>query len=772
MLETVCPKCGATEIHAENAATVCSMCGAQLPRHAAPLIAASVASSEPSKKLIYLIVGFGSAICLFLLAVVILLMSGRGAPSVSQPTSVEEAKRDPAPQHEAVVEPVKTQIPQSPSKPAGPIETGIFFAVNGIPLQGERATVPLNSSASRAFLVVAVTKPIFDGILLDKVHLAITDSSIAITPLYFGHDAGRFVENGIAQMPRTIFEGRKNALAHGVTALVFIIPRSSHGGALKITNSNFEAPAMAWTVPEPGTAPVVANNTPRNVAQQRPIAVQSTNKPAFRFISVASSVRGESWSHQLDGVAPGEICQLIKAPEGMTVNAAGVLAWQVPPQFAGMKEVVVEITTDRTKRVVKFPLNAAMRKGAIVVDIERLPGMTDAQNYLPLDGVVARAVVTRDGRYAVCGIPEKNRLAVVDLVEAAEIASIPWPVGNKPSGFAAGGDRVVAYDRDKETLNVYELKSGRLQNSFPNPFQNPICDLVMGRDHDDAVVCAATETRTGQIDAVSLPEGRRMNLFGKLDTQQICGYAVRMTAGSDLSVITARRVNVGPEGAILFQRTGNSYSYAYEHASEGILFPLSGNELAGSHKILGFNLKPSIEYATESTILGIRPVLGSDLLIGIGQTKVYYFSRNNPTSLREWTTLPGATSAYQSMRNAAPWIDRKPVECIQMSATVGRGYILPGDASGIIIVTSDGPVATPPTLATGGIFKVTPGVAWSEKIGTLGSTKGLTWELEKAPAGLTIAQDGTLNWSVPPDFHGPVECNLAIQGTAERTGAN
>src|SRR6185295_11168367 len=148
----------------------------------------------------------------------------------------------------------------------------------------------------------------------------------------------------------------------------------------------------------------------------------------------------------------GETYELDKAPADMKISADGTLTWQVPPRYSASADVQLYSTNADQKRLIKFKLNAGKRTKDGVVAVERLPKMSDDQEYLPLDGKIARVAVVQDGRYAVCGIPDKNRLAVIDLVEIKEIASIDWPVTDKPGGFAAGGERVVVYDRQREVL--------------------------------------------------------------------------------------------------------------------------------------------------------------------------------------------------------------------------------------------------------------------------------------------------------------------------------
>lgn len=775
MRETVCPDCGASQSISDIEAGVCSECGARMRR----AIGAPPAAPASSKKLAWLIIGFGSAICLLLVVVVgLLLKSG----SSNQPTAKREPAWSPDDDLKIVAKPETPRKNDLNDAPATKTEGQTFaptreekrtpefsshFLAEQLATNGTGINIQRRGTENQIWLVAILKTPVTDKNLLTM--LQFKSPNWYCQPTYAGVEMGRAVNGAFPELPTTDFVALNELKSRPANSVAFLIPRRDNTAVIRYLNGKDMGQNIAWASPVTGTS-LVENRNKTTVTPNRVTPPRSATPKRSQVTAVDAplAVRGEPWSLKLDPTDPGDTYRVAKGPTGLTVDVNGTAAWQVPPRYGGPEDVVIEVVNADSKRTMKFTLTAGKRTKDGVEAIERLPKMTDDQEYLPLDGRVARMIPVQDGRFAVCGIAEKKRLAVVDLVEIKEIASIEWPVlTDKSCGFAAGGERVVVYDRQKEMLNVYNLRTGVKENSFRNPLPQSLSDVVMGSAKDDAICCAATEGDGPEciIDIVTLPQGRRLNVGpGPTQLQRISRHPVRLIAGADLSIVTVSRIGVSPEGAILLMRAGNTYTFTYEHESPGLLYPLSGQELCGSRAMYGHDLKKKLEIGEKKSLQGLRPVMGSDLLLGLAHDKAFYFARNSAEPLREWAALPDKTAASSS-RGFPRWLNRRPIECIGFSAIVGRGYILPGDAFGLLVVISDKTVAAPPSIASSGGFTVIAGAKWSEKIETLGSTKGLVWALERSPAGLSVSPDGTLSWDVPAEFRGTLECDLSVKGT-------
>ena len=77
----------------------------------------------------------------------------------------------------------------------------------------------------------------------------------------------------------------------------------------------------------------------------------------------------------------------------------------------------------------------------------------------------------------------KNVVRCLALNAGAKESEVTAPVGD--SLFAVGGNKLVVYIKRVNVFKVYELQSGKLLNTFSNPYPGSVINIIMGRSSGD-----------------------------------------------------------------------------------------------------------------------------------------------------------------------------------------------------------------------------------------------------------------------------------------------
>lgn len=479
----------------------------------------------------------------------------------------------------------------------------------------------------------------------------------------------------------------------GLTFGRWVTTRDEHTYAGRNSPPETDPDRLCFYQPEKGHLIVVASDRRSLLYARQPLSdwARKTGEPIWCVQAdvVSPAVAGERWSHQIKtaGCPAAPQFRVIEAPRDMSVSPDGLLTWDVPVRLATIGPVVVEVSyqgVTRRQTIRPVPSQRAESTRSAAAPIARLPGLTNHHDYLPLKGQVARTAIAGNGRYVICAILEAQQLEIIDLLESRSVAHIPWKAGEAFYPFAAGGERVVVYDRKANQLLLYDLRTGRPTGQLKNPFATPISDIAMGWKSGEAVFCVSSGMLS-QLDVVQLPSGERMKMESNAGAH--CGTAtVRIVAGADLTVLTMVRPNSSPTGAIVIRQDGHSYELVkYDHGNWGPLYPMEGPELVGDCHTYGLDLSKHMNYSSANISPSLRPVLGAPMLLGVTSKEVLLFEKGNTVPVRTWSVMP-AFDGEQFEEVLRPFY-RQAGDLVFYNAELGRGFIIPIGKPGLVIVS-------------------------------------------------------------------------------------
>jgi hypothetical protein len=535
----------------------------------------------------------------------------------------------------------------------------------------------------------------------------------------------------------------------------------------------------AWLVPEAKVLAVLARSNRQLVLHRidvEKLAGTAKSNPLILHSEPPTVVRaGEKLRYALQVLAPlgGLKYQLLKGPPEMRIDAAGVVAWDVPKTIPASWQDVIISATDASKREVLQAVVLAIKPAADAnVDVAKPddvqaaaippagpipasppPEFEGEELTVPLDDVITDLAPGGAGRYLVLYFRTRGEVAVFDVSRAKIIYRIP--VHDAQVHLAAGLEKLVIVLAEKRVALKYDLATGRREMVERLSGERPLVKATMGsashgplitgsyRRHDIFVGPALYDLATLR----RLPvEGGRGDLFrenfyvrafrdGTMyggDLQHSGNYCAWVLVANKLyEVSRLRKPGQPPTGLDYCPLTLAEEVFVkqvYEstptiHHKKWTMVAERGNYF------LTFDYKPT------SGITDLRlHLIGDERPLADLNVEV----PNDPDRRDVDTRLPPDRRVHL-LADAGILVtvplpaDRLVLRKVNVKQLVERSPI------NYLIVSS----TPPPTVPRGGLFKYA-----IKAISKHGSVK---YNLDLGPPGMTISPNGEVEWRVPPD---------------------
>ncbi len=274
----------------------------------------------------------------------------------------------------------------------------------------------------------------------------------------------------------------------------------------------------AWLIPDAELLAVLARSN-RELQLHRVDVEQLAREAAADVLLIASepptvAKSGEPWRYALSVLSSSDDVQhhLIRGPNGMRMDDAGVLTWQVPAgQPEGMENVVVSVTGANRQEVFQaFSLvieevesrqpevNLTSDSVEVIEVIETpasatrpfevlrpgpLPAIPSPQlgqdpSVIQLDEEIENLVPGGAGRYLVLYFRKRGEVAVFDVSQAKILYRIP--VQDAQVHMAASLDKLVIVLAEQRIALRYDLATGQREQVTRLSGERPIMKAAMG----------------------------------------------------------------------------------------------------------------------------------------------------------------------------------------------------------------------------------------------------------------------------------------------------
>ena len=296
-------------------------------------------------------------------------------------------------------------------------------------------------------------------------------------------------------------------------------------------------------------APVVVSRPPRSVRVGETLryqiqAISKSGKPAYKLDS---------------------------GPEGMVLSESGLLQW-TPAARPEPGTVGVVISISDSDQSTFHAITLAVQPREEVRAGSQTPATGAVSAGKPADDVHVKLPAAYDdvcagggGRYLVCRLDSLQKLGVVDLVAGKIIGYVP--VEGK-CFFAAGADKLVVLNTEKQVVQRFDLKTQKLEASQPLSNTGPSSVIALGSASHGPVFVGGGLVRLLDLDKLQPIECKTV---GQYSVPIAAGNPLRISA--DGRVLATWRSSGSPSGMQVLVFNGQELAAFYVHASSGWLLP-------------------------------------------------------------------------------------------------------------------------------------------------------------------------------------------------------
>jgi hypothetical protein len=509
----------------------------------------------------------------------------------------------------------------------------------------------------------------------------------------------------------------------------------------------------------------------------------------FAPSDVPTAEAGKHWRYELSVVAKARplTYRVDLGPTGMEISDAGVMTW-TPPDAHG-SEVIVSVADPSGRELVRrFVVPGGRASTAAVATSVATPGVMPAipgaappgvarppAGSAPAEPVVVDAAIGKrelrlaepaarlwpiaGGQYLAAHLKTARKVVLIDVRSAAIRGE--WPLAGEAEPVAFARTRCATFNHADRKLAIVDLETGKtivemILDEIPEHF-------AMGSDGDGPLAVTtknpsrgASPYRTSFVDLATLKPVQRSSYPYHIENQK------ELRAGADglnfsgyrLSTVALAndKPNAEPEYVPLAQRLWMSDSFEYDEGSAK-----NGTRRVADAKLdlyAAWHIEPPAAGDAESKPAGTVSIL----------------PMHRPERLFTVTNLetPAVPRQIPRGRDQADYLsDRRILPLLSASSIV----TVPGDRDRLVFHTVDldeimpravaAPVATDDASASAALpprplvissvpYPITPGVAWKHRLRAYSRAGGISFQLEYAPAGMTIGPTGELDWAVPP----------------------
>ena len=365
--------------------------------------------------------------------------------------------------------------------------------------------------------------------------------------------------------------------------------------------------------------------------------------------------------------------------------------------------------------------------------------------------------VADGGRLLVMKLKGLGGLVLYDTTEQKISKIIKLP--SEDFLFSAGGTTAVCYFPENNILQSWDLKSFARIKAKPNPMSGPITRIQMGHSRNDLAFCRYSEgtarhdfVKSFLLDTSSLQsaapdfESRNATYRDEIATR----------ANGDLGLVSEWNISLSPRGVSLLIRSGKKFETAYEHASEGYLFPGDDGKLyTGTGKIFSSGLKQIGELKGQFLFPGI----GGSMTLGLNdQGKLTAYQAGSTTPIGPVGNFPDWPENTNFIHRQIG--DENRDRLLVFNPLAGQIIFIPQTNDRIIQRSFDLKASLDKVgidylvVTSSPNGEVTPAKDWNYKVTAISSADEVNYSLELGPDGMTISKDGELKWAVPDDFKG------------------
>jgi hypothetical protein len=369
----------------------------------------------------------------------------------------------------------------------------------------------------------------------------------------------------------------------------------------------------------------------------------------------------------------------------------------------------------------------------------------------PMPGRIAQALPAERGRLLVIRMADSPRLVVFDIGRCEISREIR--LSSDDFALAAGGQLAVVLLRPGNRLESWNLRSGERVAERDLPEKTRVADLIMGRDTDERLAVAFIGRGSYSVDPWTLDLPKRVAI-GQAAQTHVGNETTFVSCNRDASRVTNNHgytLELQPDGAFKANKKAPTLS-CFDDLDR--VYAANGNAFDAQAQLLG------------SLPLTWIPALGGNLVLGLnsaGQMQVFAPGEFEP--LGTWSAFPEWNeNAGQAIRDARPLPLMSRVIWVP---ELSRAAIVPLASNSILVRLMDVDKAIADRAKTRLIVTSSPPLTfdsdrmWTYKPVVAGSAN-VKLELESAPDGMNIGDDGVVSWIADPSAAEESAVNIRI----------
>lgn len=389
---------------------------------------------------------------------------------------------------------------------------------------------------------------------------------------------------------------------------------------------------------------------------------------------------------------------------------------------------------------------------------------------ITLPGVVRQTCLGGNGRYVCFVTPKEKCITVLDVCEG-KTKRVELP--EEEVRVAAGNTALFVYAPKANTVERYSLATLQKEATVPYPLKDPPLQLLMGHASNgplyatgpNAVLDPKTlkEIPLRVIEAAKLGPGAQPGAWFQRDPKN--PPYVRISADGRVLATYWETLVVGPTGATRNQSRGGGYG-PMQPGPDGNLFTYSGiytpefksvefrSRLPWSYTLIpGAHGPMYLSIRTDANLpVNQKPLPRLFLQLAGDARPLAELSLGDRLELPDNFADPRLLHPFERLFLVP---EARALVALNKPATAVRVWradlddLLARTDADFLVVTSRPPRAV-------------PGTAFTYKPTVKAKRDRLTFALEAAPKGMTVADDGTITWGVPKDWTGPATATLVV----------
>ena len=377
----------------------------------------------------------------------------------------------------------------------------------------------------------------------------------------------------------------------------------------------------------------------------------------------------------------------------------------------------------------------------------------------PINDVVAGGA----GRYLLFHLRSLRKLAIFDVAQAKITRYLP--LGSEDILYAAGSEKLVVVLRDQNVIQRYDLATLQKELTVSAPETEPADGLAMGHASAGPALLATRQgLRFLDLATLSLVDANTNSGVRSVRRATQSRSALQVRAAANGSTFAVWGPGLSPSGMRIVTLGSGAPQWRCERRNAGLHLPsYDGSLLFARAGIYSANLKPVSPEPFQGVacfpcyhpayFLGFSGQNRSFNANSAGKAKLSLYTTSDKrllVSFTEFDELNGPQESFVAGREPLT-IDKRvhyfPTANLLVNVSAARDQLVLHrldltaalEKTGIdyLFVTS-----LPPASAT-------PGSTLSYAIAVQSRRGGLRYTLDSGPQGMTLSDDGKLQWSVP-----------------------